>query len=191
MRKPPKFQKEIVDLPLKFIHKAVVHRFTLPTGKEGCWESIYSGEKSTVLIAPITKQGKIVLLEMFRFPIESWIFELPGGEPETDDSEGFISTAKRELIEETGYDTTEPFEKLTQGWVFSGKANTSFVVYLARNCIKVQEPCLDPVEQVEGLRVVEQLPSKIMEEIAKNNPSYDLPISHALLSLLTRGIIKL
>lgn len=80
---------------------------------EGRWESIYSREKPTVLIAPITTQGKIVLLEMFRFPIENWIFELPGGEPEF--NEIFIDVAQRELIEETGYKTIEPFEKLTQG----------------------------------------------------------------------------
>lgn len=191
MRKPPDFQKEIVSLPLEFMRNAAIHRFTLPTGEKGCWESIYTKEKPNVLIAPMTIQGKIVLLEMFRFPIENWIFELPGGGLETDDNKSFINVAKRELIEETGYKTAEPFEKLTQGWALSGKVNTLFVVYLARNCIKVQDPCLDPVEEVEGLRVVEQSPRKIMKEIAQNNPAYDLPISHALISLLSRGIIKL
>jgi len=191
MRNPPDFQREIVGLSLEFIRNVAIHHFRLPTGEKGRWESIYSKDKRTVLIAPITTQGKIVLLEMFRFPIENWIFELPGGMPETDDEGSLVKTAKRELIQETGYSTTEPFEELIQGWALSGKVNTSFVIYLARNCTKIQDPCLDPVEEVEGLRVVEQSPSKIMKEIARNNPSYDLPISHALISLLGRGIIKL
>lgn len=187
MKKRPAFRKEIVELPLRFMSQAAIHRFSLEGGKEGQWNSIYS-EGETALVAPITTEGNIVLVKMFRFPVENWVFELPGGCPESE--KDFANATKRELLEETGYQIDEPLEKLAQGWLYNGKTNASFIIFSALNCRKVTTPNLDPVEELAGLEVVEKNPREIMQEIAQGNPDYDPPISHALISLLQRGIIS-
>jgi len=185
MKRRPKFEKTIVDLPLRFMPQAAIHHFPLGEGKEGQWHSIYS-EGETVLVAPITEKGKIVLVSMFRFPIESWFFELPGGDqgPEED----MADTARRELWEETGYEADE-FELLTSGWVFSGKSNAHFTTFSALNCRRVAEPTLDDVEKYAGLEVVEVYPGEVMSKIGEGCPDYDLPIHSAPLVLSGKGVL--
>ena len=70
-----------------------------------------------VLIIPITDDGKIVLIEQYRPPVDSIVVELPAGlvgdEPHAK-QESFIEAADRELIEETGFKANN-LEILTTG----------------------------------------------------------------------------
>ena len=52
-------------------------------------------------ILPITKSGKVVFVEQYRPGTDSITLELPGGM--TDKNEQPIESAKRELVEETGF----------------------------------------------------------------------------------------
>lgn len=189
METPP-FEKVIIDLPgLKFMTKAAIHKLPLHNQREGCWESIYDPtEVPDVMVAGMTSDNKLILIRVFRFPVENWVIELPGGTPL--ENESYVSAAKREFLEEVGYSSDEQFEELTRGWVYNGKSNKSFVIYFARNCKKIKEPNRDAVEIFAGLEVLEQTPKEIMNRIAQSDIAYDPPISHALISLLEKGLIR-
>lgn len=54
-----------------------------------------------VVILPIIDARRIVMIRNFRYTIEQELWELPAGTAEPD--EAAIDTARRELVEETGY----------------------------------------------------------------------------------------
>ncbi len=53
------------------------------------------------LIVPFLNQDKVILLRQYRPVINKYLYELPAGTAEKGESN--LQTAKRELIEETGY----------------------------------------------------------------------------------------
>lgn len=57
-----------------------------------------------VVILPVLDDGRIVLIRNYRYTVERELLELPAGTCEADESP--IETARRELIEETGYRAT-------------------------------------------------------------------------------------
>jgi ADP-ribose pyrophosphatase len=73
----------------------------LPNGKEKIIEKIE--HKGSVVIIPILN-SKVILLKQYRPVINKWLYELPAGTLESDD---IIEEAKRELLEETGYEASE------------------------------------------------------------------------------------
>ena len=54
-----------------------------------------------VSIVPLTRDGKIVLIREFRYPLNSWVVGLPAGLVEA--GEDLAAAVDRELREETGY----------------------------------------------------------------------------------------
>ncbi len=53
------------------------------------------------LIVPFLNRDKVILLRQYRPVIKKYLYELPAGTAEKGESD--LTTAKRELIEETGY----------------------------------------------------------------------------------------
>ena len=54
-----------------------------------------------VAVLPILPDGRIVFVRQYRFPVKEYLIELPAGRAEPNEEP--IVTARRELIEETGY----------------------------------------------------------------------------------------
>jgi 8-oxo-dGTP pyrophosphatase MutT (NUDIX family) len=83
--------------------------------------------KPAVIIAPMTGDGRIVLIREERVPIRAAIWEVPGGqiddsqEPGQDEIE---ATALRELREETGYELAADGELIPLGYYFSSPGFT-------------------------------------------------------------------
>jgi ADP-ribose pyrophosphatase len=101
--------------------------------------------KPAVVIAPITHDGKILLIRQERVPIRAAIWEFPAGqidefhEPKQDEIE---SAALRELGEETGHKLTADGELISLGYYFSspGFTDEHGYFFLARPV----EPCVRP-----------------------------------------------
>lgn len=99
----------------------------------------------SVTVIPITTTREIILVRQFRFGIQDYSLEIPGGF--VDDQEAIQVAAARELNEETGY--TSP-QWIYLGWVY---ANPVFMtarlhVYLALEAQATGAMHLDAAEDV-------------------------------------------
>ncbi|MCC6510507.1 MAG: NUDIX hydrolase [Pirellulaceae bacterium] len=54
-----------------------------------------------VVVLPLLEDGRVCLIRNYRIAVRQWLFELPAGTLEP--NEPPIETARRELLEETGY----------------------------------------------------------------------------------------
>ena len=101
-------------------------------------------------VIALTEDEEIVLVEQYRFGTQSVTLEIPGGM--IDPGEQALETAKRELLEETGYAGLH-WESL--GKVSSNPAiQTNYThMYLATGCRKVQDQDLGEHELINVHKV--------------------------------------
>ncbi|MEX0610445.1 MAG: NUDIX hydrolase [Balneolaceae bacterium] len=133
-------------------------------------------------VIPLTPENEIILVEQFRYGIDKPTLELPGGM--IDEGEKPLETAKRELLEETGFAGTD--------WESLGKvsSNPAFLTnhthfYLAENCKKIQEQQLDGNERIK----VHLMPmSEFLEMVADGQVHHSLVVAAVAKYLLTCSI---
>jgi ADP-ribose pyrophosphatase len=80
------------------------------------WEYAFRTNASgVVVLVPVTDARELVLVEQYRIPVESRVLELPAGlvGDSGDPLEDFTTAARRELIEETGFNAASLEELLT------------------------------------------------------------------------------
>src|SRR5688500_4920446 len=86
--------------------------------RRGRWEHVERLRTSGVVsVVAITADRRLLLTEQFRPPVDRYCLELPAGlagDVEGQELEELAAAARRELIEETGYDA-QSFEWLTVG----------------------------------------------------------------------------
>ena len=95
--------------------------------------------KAAVIIAPMTRDGKIVLIRQERIPIRAAIWEMPSGQIEGPVQETAEQVALRELREEAGYELAKNGELIALGHYFTspGFTDERGYFFLARPV----EPC--------------------------------------------------
>ena len=118
-------------------------RFRLPAGEEREFE--VRNEKPLAFIVALTPENKVVLAKQFRPGPKRVIWEIPGGFINADESPE--QAARRELLEETGFDGD--MQLIGQYW-FDGYSTCRPYCFAATNCRKVQEPKLDSGEYIEA-----------------------------------------
>lgn len=97
-----------------------------PNGKRAVRELVrHSG---AVAVIPFTEEGQMVLVRQFRKPLDKEIFEIPAGKLEK--GEDPLSTARRELREETGYEA-ERMRFITSFYTSPGFADELLYIYEA------------------------------------------------------------
>ena len=83
--------------------------------------------KAAVIIAPMTREGKIVLIRQERIPIRAAIWEMPSGQIDDvlqPDQKEIEHVALRELREEAGYELASDGELIALGYYFSSPGFT-------------------------------------------------------------------
>ena len=132
--------------------------------------------RSYVVIVASDPEGHYLCVRQFRHGIGQVTTEFPAGGIERSDgadyasgassptaAEDALETAKRELLEETGY-TSDQWAHLITVPSNATVCDNYAHIYLARNCRKVSEPDLD---DTEFLRVVKLTPEEIEELIRR------------------------
>jgi len=103
-----------------------------------------------VVIAPVTADGKLILIEQYRPPVDSIVIELPAGLAGDEDDhadEGLAEAAQRELLEETGY-AAGRMELVTEGPVSPGTSAEVISLFLATGLKRVAEGGGDETEDI-------------------------------------------
>ncbi|MEK4093242.1 MULTISPECIES: NUDIX domain-containing protein [unclassified Viridibacillus] len=138
-----------------------VDEVILPNGNTSTRELVT--HPGAVAIIPITNEGKIVLVEQYRKPLERSIIEIPAGKLEKGEKPEY--TAIRELEEETGYGSKN-FTFVQSFATSPGFADEVIHIYVARDLYRIENPAgLDEDEFVELLEVtLEQAEQMIREE---------------------------
>lgn len=96
-----------------------------PDDKEGMYYVTESGR--SVFIVPVTDDGKVLFIKLFRYPTQMESWEIPAGAVEQ--GEDPLQAAQRELHEETGY-TASQWERLGELQMDNSKGDSLGVVFI-------------------------------------------------------------
>lgn len=116
-------------------HLSVVTESVLTPTRAEPHEWTVVRRKSAVVVAPMTAEGKFVLIRQERIPIRTAIWEMPAGQvDQVCDFGSFREVALRELREETGYELAPEGEIIFLGDFFSspGFTDEREFLFLAR-----------------------------------------------------------
>jgi ADP-ribose pyrophosphatase len=123
------------------------HVVRLPDGSEGVREFIR--HPGAVLILPLFDDGRVLLERQFRYPHGREFIEVPAGKLEA--NEPHLDTAKRELLEETGY-TAQEWSRLGVIHTAIAYTNEAIEIFVAKK-LQLGERKLDAGEFLETLIV--------------------------------------
>lgn len=116
------------------------------------WEWVERVNASgAAVIAAVTEDHRLVLVEQYRVPMRARVIDLAAGlvgdEPGAAD-EAMIEAARRELLEETGYEAPR-LEPVVSGPASPGLATECYTLFLARDARQVAAGGGDAKEDIE------------------------------------------
>jgi ADP-ribose pyrophosphatase len=139
-----------------------------------------------VNVVALTTQEDVVLVRQYRHGIGQTLIELPCGAVEEDDASP-LGAARRELLEETGYQA-ETF--VSSGVLSPNPAthNNSTHCFLATGCRSVASPVQDETERTEVVLMPLQ---KFAETVLAGGLYQALHVGSALFGLSKLGLVQI
>jgi nicotinamidase/pyrazinamidase len=138
--------------------------------KRGRWEYVDRINASgAAIIAAVTPENRLLLLDQFRVPLGRRVIEMPAGlvGDEDDAHEHFAEAARRELLEETGYEADEMIE-VAHGPPTAGMATELVTLFVARGLRRVHAGGGTEHEDIRVHEVpLEQVPAWLKERAAE------------------------
>lgn len=120
--------------------------------KCGGWEYIERNNVTGIVaILAITEAGKIILTEQFRRPVGKFVIELPAGlagDIKGEEKEALEVAARRELLEETGYQAQKMI-CLTKGTTAPGAISEVVNLYKAEGLQRMAKGGGDATENIK------------------------------------------
>jgi ADP-ribose diphosphatase len=119
--------------------------------RHGHWE--YADRiqaRAAVMIIPVTDDGRLVLIEQHRVPLAAKVLELPAGlvgDIAGEEDEALVTAARRELLEETGYEA-QRMELLMSGPPSAGMCSEIISFFFASGLTRVGEGGGDHLEDI-------------------------------------------
>jgi ADP-ribose diphosphatase len=149
--------------------------------------------KPAVVVAPMTPDGKIILIRQERIPIRQTIWEMPSGQIDdrNSDEAKIKDTALREVREETGYDLATNGELISLGYFFSspGFTDERGYFFLARPV----QPCAESPDRDEGESILDcrGFTSEEIRRMIAENEIRDANTLGICATLAARGLLSL
>ena len=148
--------------------------------------------KAAVVIAPVTSDGKFLLIKEERIPIRAAIWSMPAGQidnPDANEKE-IEAVALRELHEETGYDLSSGGEVLPLGFFFTsaGLTDEHCYFFLVR---PVQRAKVHKREQGEAILECRSVDGQELSHMITHNEIRDSNTLAICARLAARGLISL
>jgi 8-oxo-dGTP pyrophosphatase MutT (NUDIX family) len=161
---PPKLKKWTLSRPHAPADYRVfrVHRNLVVDGEGKPRRDVFTFEcPDWCNVVAVTSDDHVVFVWQYRFGTEAMSLEIPGGV--VDDGEAPIESARRELLEETGFaaDALEPLSVVEPNPALQGNRCHTF---LARGARRVAAPSLDENEELEELLVPVRDLSRLLDE---------------------------
>ena len=104
------------------------------------WEWVErTNSLAAAVIVAVTTDRELLFVEQYRIPLAGRVIELPAGlagDVAGSEDEPIAAAARRELLEETGYQANR-IEYLTEGPSTAGLANETYTLFLASGATKV------------------------------------------------------
>ncbi len=127
-----------------------------PDGKNYFRETIL--HPGAAAIIPLLPNGNVMMLHQYRHALKKVFLEFPAGK--RDPNEDTLTTAHRELLEETGYQA-QKMKFLTSIHPVIGYSNEQIDLYLAEGLIQGEQK----LDQGEFLELIEIHPKELMKLI--------------------------
>jgi ADP-ribose pyrophosphatase len=167
------------------------HVRTPTRSKPRAWTVVH--RKPAVIVAPMTRDGRIVLIRQERLPIRATIWEMPAGQIDNalePDEKEIETVALRELREEAGYELAADGKLVALGHYFSSPGFTDEYGYflLARPVEPCRDYTRDEAESIVDCRAfsVEELRNMIAQNEIRDANTLSL-----CARLAVRGLISL
>lgn len=165
--------------------RAIRLRYRDSSGKFRDWEAVERVNcKGIVAVVPITNDGCALLIRQFRPPINGYVIEFPAGLNDRDEDLDVV--AKRELLEETGYQAKE-ITFLGRGPLSSGSSVEVLTVYLAKGLEFIGISERDETEDIEVIKI----PLDSVEEVLKGLEAKGDHIDLKILGFLAMAVKRL
>lgn len=142
--------------------------------RRGNWEYVQrTGRRTAVALVATTTDDQLVLVEQYRTPVETQVIELPAGlvgDVPGGEDEPLETAARRELLEETGYEA-EQLTRLVRTVSSAGLTDEAVMLLRARNVRKVGPGGGDGHEQITVHTVpLARIDAWLDERIAARQP---------------------
>ena len=148
--------------------------------------------KAAVVIAPMTEDGRFLLIRQERVPIRATIWEMPAGQIDNNtepDQSQIESVARAELHEETGYELRPDGELISLGHFFTspGFSDEHCYLFLAR---PVRPSAVHTPEEGEGIVECRAFTVQELGRMIAENEIRDSNTLCICARLVARGLIS-
>ncbi|HKP05604.1 MAG TPA: NUDIX hydrolase [Chthoniobacterales bacterium] len=149
--------------------------------------------KQAVIIAPMTADGRLILIRQERIPVRAAIWEVPGGqidEKGEPTAESIAEVALRELREETGFELSEGGSLISLGDYFTSPGFTDergyfFLARPVRECAAGHAH-----EESESILDCRAFSAEELRRMIENNEIRDANTLGICVRLLARGFLS-
>lgn len=127
-----------------------------PAGQDGIYGVVELQHDSSYAV-PVTPNGKFVLTRQFRYPLQRDTWEFPSGQ---NDGQDPVEAAKREMLEETGYESSQ-LTKVTSLGADTGLSSSYIDIILAQNA----QHMTNDLDERDGIKEVKAFTSSEMRSM--------------------------
>ena len=123
-------------------------------------------KSDSATILPVFSDGSLLMIEIYRRGIDKFLLDLPSGLIEN--NERPYETAKRELLQETGY-SCRTLKHMGWFYTWPSKSNQKSYLFLAKGLKKASSQSLDAIENINTKIVTkEELMLKLINREIKS-----------------------